>query len=184
MCTTVAGQFGNAISFAGATTVCVATVPHDTDLQGSEFTYETWFKFVGGAGTQVGRIAYERVGQTEFPWSIEFVPNTPNASSMRLRAKIKTIADGEVTVHTHTMAEDGNFHHVAWSYDAAGNSVLYVDNAVVGTVVAPVANIAMQTGEDYQLIVNGNLNWAFDNFYWANVAHDAVAVADHFTNGV
>ncbi len=184
MCTTVAGQFGNAISFATDTSTCTAFIAHDTDLQGPEFTLETWFKFVGAAGTQMGRIGYERPGAAEFPWRIEFVANTPNASSFRLRLKIKTTSAGEVTVFSHDMAEDTNWHHVAWTYDEAGNTTLYVDNVAISTIAAPVTPIAMETGETYFLIVTGNVNWAFDNVYFGNVAHDATAIGTHFTTGV
>jgi hypothetical protein len=183
VCTTIAGQFGNAISLNDVSS-CVRSIAHDTDLQGPEFTVEAWFKFVGAAGTGVGRFGYERPGEAEYAWRIELVGNTPTANEFRIRCKVKTTAAGEVTVFTHDMTEDTNWHHVAWVYNTAGNTTLYVDNVAVSTIAAPVASVAMETGESYFLILIGNTNWAFDNIYFGNAAHTLGDIDDHFTNGV
>lgn len=149
------------------------------EFQGPLFTVEGWFKFqqtLGGSSTIVDwfdafnaehsfRLTIQRSGaNTQFQYT-------------------KNITGGGSTLlHNVFQTRDSLWHHVMVTYSSAGNTVMYIDGAVVSTVATPGSmTIATTTGTQVEL--RGG-EYGLDEVALYNDSLTAADAAAHFAKGV
>lgn len=187
------GTFGQGLrytdSFGGCISFGEAPVGTDADFLGPLATILLRARKVN-SGTFVGRCSAgfsDNLGGDKRMW-LEVEANTPNTSSMQVRAKLNTTACGAITVHTYDLTKDTNEHSYAWTYNQAGNSVLYVDGTAVNTVAAPCADISGPSAATDKFTVWGSHTPGVEIYYTDNEGYSkeelsAAQMLDYHQNG-
>lgn len=192
--TQVAGDFGEALRVTDSVGGCISygqsPTGTDPDFLGPQMSILFRFAKIN-SGNGVGRCSAgfsDEGGVDERAW-LEVEANTPDTSSMRIMAKLNTTACGAVTVHSYDMPKDTSWHSVAWTYDEAGDSVLYLDGAEVDSDTAPCSDISGPVDAGQVFTVWGSHTPGLEIFYVDNGAYSdeivpAAQVQDIHDNGM
>lgn len=154
-------------------------------LQSDQFSVEFWMQYKGGApsgGVQTNRFRYVNPANSNSPWHVLYQPNVL-LNQINIITRLFNFLAGPVDVHTYAMTRDTNWHHVVWTYDSAGSSILYVDKVAVSTVAAPYNPLGMVMGGTSELNVEGFDMKTDENAYYSHVL-SAETVAFHYDLGM
>jgi predicted ribosomally synthesized peptide with SipW-like signal peptide len=130
------GQFGDAVSLTGSTDYVAVADDPTLDLTDA-FTISAWVETSGTQPSYARLVSREQSGVGNRQYNLGFTPG-----GMRPRTVVDTGATTSVEVSGSTPITDGNWHHLAITFDATDDLRLYVDGTEEDTtsVSAPVVS--------------------------------------------
>lgn len=159
----------------------VATIGTDARFRGTKFSMGFRFKLIAGG--------FHRIAAIATPHQSLSVIRPSSDATLDIQALL-TPASGDITQHSvlDALPENTSEHSVAWTYDADGNSVIYVDGSEVETEASfPIGPLDPATTEDKFSIQGTHVpstGFDVDEAWYANEVLDAAAIADIHANGV
>ena len=120
----VAGKYGQAFSFTGSNYV---SIPNSTSLNALTATWSFWIK-----GTTIPGTTTSIMGKTNATGSTAGI-NILLLTSGGLYIQIRTSRVIVIDIYSGIKVQDGNWHHMVFSFSAGSSYALYVDNVLTNS---------------------------------------------------
>lgn len=173
--------FGDALRCTAAVTdysTGSTVIGTDERFQTAEFSMGFRFKVVAQGFTRTATISTPR----------QALNVTSSGGDFGITTTFDTTACDFGIQNEYEMVEDGDEHSVAWTYDGAGNSILYVDGAAVETVPAICDDFTGPVDETDVFRVAGtnvaSTGFDVDDVWFTNQVLSAQDISDIHDNGI